>query len=113
LFINIAVGLTYTHTHTGVVTCGLIQKKRQRSGLVIKSFFVKIFQHLEIMGYAVAASRLANMGMIEEAKQLILQREQAKKAHKELSRLTDRELNDIGINRGDIRRIAYGNLEKI
>jgi uncharacterized protein YjiS (DUF1127 family) len=31
-----------------------------------------------------------------------------KKTYKELSRLTDFELNDIGICRGDIRNIARG-----
>lgn len=79
---------------------------------MLKSFFSKIFKHIEIMGYAIAASRLANMGMYEEAKNLMIQRDSARKAYKELSALTDRELNDIGITRGDIRRIAYGNLKK-
>lgn len=29
------------------------------------------------------------------------------KTKRELSRLTDRELNDIGVCRGDIKRIVY------
>jgi uncharacterized protein YjiS (DUF1127 family) len=74
---------------------------------MLKSFFTKIYQHIELMGYAVAASRLANMGMIDQAKELMIQREKARKTIQELSALTDRELNDIGINRGDISRIAH------
>jgi uncharacterized protein YjiS (DUF1127 family) len=74
---------------------------------MLKSFFTKIYQHIELMGYAVAASRLANMGMIDQAKELMIQREKTRKTIQELSALTDRELNDIGINRGDISRIAH------
>lgn len=74
---------------------------------MIKSFLSRIYQHIEIMGYSVAASRLANMGMINEAKELMLHREKARQTIKELSALSDRELNDIGINRGDISRIAH------
>ena len=35
-------------------------------------------------------------------------RAQVRQTIKDLSRLTDYELNDIGIARGDIRNIAYG-----
>lgn len=34
-------------------------------------------------------------------------RKQARKAIKELSALSDYELNDIGINRADIKRVVY------
>lgn len=33
---------------------------------------------------------------------------ESRKTRRELSRLSDRELDDIGLNRGDIERIARG-----
>ena len=41
-------------------------------------------------------------------KQRAEQKASYKRTYKELSRLTDFELNDIGICRGDIRNIAHG-----
>jgi uncharacterized protein YjiS (DUF1127 family) len=41
-------------------------------------------------------------------KQRAEQKASYKRTYKELSRLTDFELNDIGICRGDIRNIALG-----
>ena len=38
-------------------------------------------------------------------------RQSYRNTYNELSRLTDYELNDIGINRGDIRRVAMGDPE--
>ena len=62
----------------------------------------------ESIGYARAAASLASMGMHKEAKELMLHRAKAKDTVKELNRLSDRELHDIGIHRGEIRSIAYG-----
>ena len=67
----------------------------------------KLMAFFESVGYATAASRLAQMGRYEEAKQLMIHRARAQKTYKELSALSDRELSDIGINRGDIYRISY------
>ena len=44
-----------------------------------KSAFQTILDITESMGYAIAASRLANMGYHEEAKHLILERAKLKK----------------------------------
>ena len=73
----------------------------------MKLFLRKLMAFFESVGYATAASRLANMGHIEEAKQLMLHRAKAKQTIKELRALSDKELNDIGIARYDIERIAY------
>ena len=67
----------------------------------------KLMAFFESVGYATAASRLAHMGMYKEAKQLMIHRAKARQTYKELSALSDKELNDIGINRGDIYNIAY------
>jgi len=67
-----------------------------------------IFAWFEVMGTARAASQLANMGHLAEAKALMLQNAKAKQTIKELSSLSDKDLNDIGISRGDIHSIAYG-----
>jgi hypothetical protein len=44
-----------------------------------KSVFKSIFDVTESIGYAVAASRLANMGYHEEAKALMIERARLKK----------------------------------
>ena len=69
--------------------------------------FKKIIALFETIGYARAASHLAANGYLKEAKELLIQREKSRQTYKELSALSDKELNDIGINRGDIQRIAY------
>ena len=69
--------------------------------------FKKIIALFETIGYARAASQLASQGYLQEAKELMIQRDKARKTYQELSALTDKELNDIGINRGDIHRISY------
>ena len=71
-------------------------------------FFKKLVAFFESVGTARAASQLANMGMYKEAKALMTQNAKAKQTIKELSALSDKELNDIGIARGDIHSIAYG-----
>lgn len=68
----------------------------------------KIMAWFELVGTTVAAQRLANMGYIEEAKNLMIQNAKAKATIKELSALTDKELNDIGISRGMIHSVAHG-----
>jgi uncharacterized protein YjiS (DUF1127 family) len=74
------------------------------SGLMFK----RLMNWFEMVGYARAAQRLAQMGYLKEAKELMIQREASRQTYKELSALSDKELNDIGINRGDIYRIAFG-----
>lgn len=44
--------------------------------------------------------------MLRNFRDSIARRRQIRRTHSELSALTDRELNDIGISRGDIRRIS-------
>lgn len=57
-----------------------------------------------------AASNWLNLSLIvesiREVKSRFRQYRVYKHTHKELSSLTDRELNDIGINRGMIKSIA-------
>lgn len=74
----------------------------------MKLFLKKIIAVFERLGTARAAAQLANMGYIAEAKALMLQHQKSIQTYKELSALTDKELNDIGINRGDIHNIAFG-----
>jgi uncharacterized protein YjiS (DUF1127 family) len=68
----------------------------------------KLIAWFEVLGTARAASQLANMGYLAEAKELMVQNAKAKQTIKELSALTDKELQDIGIARGEIRSVAYG-----
>ena len=70
--------------------------------------FKKIYRFFELIGYARAASALAQMGKIKEAKSLMLNYQKAKKTYNELSALNDKELKDIGISRSDITRISFG-----
>lgn len=72
----------------------------------LKSLYYKFVAYLEIIGYSRAASALAQRGMYAEAKALMLHSIKARKTIKELSALSDKELNDIGISRGDIWSIA-------
>jgi len=70
--------------------------------------FEKLVKWFEPMGYAIAASRLAQQGYAELAKKMMTEYHklneirEAKVAVKELRSLSDRELEDIGINRYDI-----------
>ena len=67
----------------------------------------KITAFFEAVGTARAANQLAQMGYYTEAKNLMLRHAEVKQTMKELNALSDRELNDIGISRGDIFSIAH------
>jgi len=71
-------------------------------------FLKKLVAWFEILGTARAAAAMANMGHHNEAKQLMLMNKVAKQTIKELNALSNRELQDIGISRGEIHSIAYG-----
>jgi uncharacterized protein YjiS (DUF1127 family) len=73
----------------------------------------KLLAHLEIFATSVAASRLANMGYLEEAKNLMIEKRKMEATIKELSALTDKELRDIGISRGEIRSVAAGHRDTL
>ena len=79
----------------------------------LKSLYYRFVAYIEIMGYARAASALAQRGMYAEAKSLILQSAKARQTAKELSALSDAELRDIGISRGDIWSIANGRTDDL
>jgi len=76
-------------------------------------FFKKIATWFEVIGTARAASQLANMGYFAEAKRLMLMNKKAKQTVAELSALSNKELSDIGINRGEIYSIAYGKTDDL
>ena len=67
----------------------------------------KLFTWFEVVGYSRAAAELARQGLIEEARECMRQHKAAKETIKELNRLSDKELQDIGITRGEIHSIAY------
>ena len=67
----------------------------------------KLITWFEMVGCARAAQALASRGMYAEAKALMVEHAKAKATIEELSKLTDRELTDIGISRGEIRSVAY------
>lgn len=71
-------------------------------------FFKKLIAWFEVIGTAKAASNMAAMGLHQEAKNLMLMNRKAKQTIKELNALSNRELQDIGISRGEIHSIAYG-----
>lgn len=48
---------------------------------------------------------------LRKAQELLEERRSAKRSIKELSNLTDRELSDIGISRGDIYSVAHGHYD--
>ena len=73
----------------------------------MKKFLKKLVSVFETIGTARAAAQLSQMGYFEEAKALMLQNARAKQTYNELSKLSDKELRDIGISRGDIYTIAY------
>ena len=68
----------------------------------------KLSAWFTMLGASRAAASLASQGYYEEAKALMLEHAKAKQTIKELSKLSDKELNDIGIARGEIRSVAYG-----
>jgi uncharacterized protein YjiS (DUF1127 family) len=76
-------------------------------------FFKKIAKLFEIVGTARAATQLASMGYHAEAKDMMLMHYKAKQTIAELNALSNRELNDIGITRGDIHNIAYGKTDDL
>jgi uncharacterized protein YjiS (DUF1127 family) len=73
----------------------------------------KLYSWFELLGYSRAAHQLALLGYYKEAKELMLQHAKAKQTIKELSALSDRELNDIGIARGEIHSIAFGQSDNL
>ena len=60
-----------THTSFYNFTCKVCVFVRD----VVKSFFVKVIEMGEVAGRARAARELANMGRLEEAKQLMLRKD--------------------------------------
>ena len=78
----------------------------------MKKFLRKIMQTFEIAGYARAAQQLATMGYMEEAKRLMVEECAKRQTFKDLNALTDKELKDIGISRGQIYDIAYNNADR-
>lgn len=50
---------------------------------------------------------------LQKAKAALRKRNEAKRTMRELSALTDRELNDMGIARGDIYSIAHGHADTV
>lgn len=72
------------------------------------TFLKKLFFIIESLGYARASSELSRMGYVAEAKRLLVEHAKRQATFKELSKLSDKELADIGINRGDIHNIAFG-----
>jgi len=49
--------------------------------------------------------------LVKNFLQKLRSRQSYRNTYNELARLTDRELNDIGIGRGDIKRVAMGDPE--
>lgn len=83
--------------------------------------FKKLVEWFEPMGYAIAASRLAQQGYTELAKRMMTEHhklkelKEAKATVKELRSLSDRELDDIGISRYDInvQGVMNNNMRKV
>ena len=50
---------------------------------------------------------------LQKAKAALHKRNEVKRTMRELSALTDRELNDMGIARGDIYPVAHGHTDSI
>lgn len=80
----------------------------------------KIQAWFVMVGMARASAELARQGYYNEAKNLMLEYSKVmleykkqQQTVKELSALTDRELNDIGISRGEIRSIAMGRSDNL
>lgn len=74
-----------------------------------KHMFKKILGLFELVGLSRAASQLASQGYYNEAKALMTEfhkkreeKTKAKNTIKELKKLSDRELDDLGISRYDI-----------
>lgn len=72
----------------------------------MKRFIAKVIAWFELVGTSRAASALAAQGLVKEAKELMLHQAKVRQTIAELNKLTDRELNDIGISRGEIYDIA-------
>lgn len=70
--------------------------------------FKKVWHFFEMLGTARAAAELSRKGYVEQAKNLMVEHAKIKQTIKELNALSDKELNDIGINRGEIWAIAHG-----
>jgi uncharacterized protein YjiS (DUF1127 family) len=73
----------------------------------MKNFLRKVMQAFELAGYRRAANQLNAMGYVKEAKRILDEEAAKRQTFKELNALTDKELQDIGIARGEIYDIAY------